>query len=125
MRGTFKGKAHKGCALSFGSIGLKAQSTAEVTARQLEAARRVMARYTKRGGKIWTTVFPHRPITRKAAEVPMGSGKGSPDRFVTMVKPGRILFEMDGIPEAEARIALKLASHKLPVTCKIVTKSHQ
>jgi large subunit ribosomal protein L16 len=100
-------------------------TTSEVTSRQLEAARRVLTRYTKRGGKIWITVFPHRPITKKAQEVPMGSGKGSPDHFVTMIKPGRIMFEMDGIEEAQALEALHLAGYKLPVKCKVVSKSKQ
>lgn len=123
FRGAFDGVSQKGNSLKFGSWGLKAMSTSEVTSRQLEAARRVMTRYTKRGGKIWITVFPHRPVTKKAAEVPMGSGKGSPDHFVTLIKPGRVMFEMDGLEESQALEALRLAAYKLPVKCKVVSKS--
>lgn len=123
LRGSYKGTSHTGNALSFGAYGLKATSTAEVTSRQIEAARRVMTRYTKRGGKIWITIFPHKPITQKGAEVPMGGGKGAPDRFVTVVKPGRVLFEMDGIEKEMAMSALKLAGYKLPVKCKVICKS--
>jgi len=119
-RSDAKGISYKGNSISFGSYGLKAMSTAEVTSRQLEAARRVLTRYTKKGGKIWITIFPHKPITKKAAEVPMGSGKGAPDHFVSQVKPGRIIFEMDGIDEKSAREAIKLAGHKLPVKSKFV-----
>ena len=122
FRGAFDGVAHKGNSLKFGTMGLKALTTSEVTSRQLEAARRVLTRYTKRGGKIWITVFPHRPVTKKAAEVPMGSGKGSPDHFVTLIKPGRVMFEMDGIDPAQAKEALHLAGYKLPVKCKVVSK---
>ncbi len=123
LRGSYKGIANTGNALNFGSHGLKALSTSEVTSRQIEAARRVMTRYTKRGGKIWITIFPHKPITKKGAEVPMGGGKGAPDRFVTIVKPGRVMFEMDGIEDEMAIAALKLAAYKLPVKCKIISKS--
>jgi len=123
LRGSFSGNAHTGNALHFGTFGLKALSTAEVTARQIESARRVITRYTKRGGKIWIPVFPHKPITKKGAEVPMGSGKGAPDRFVVLVKPGRVLFEMDGIEEDMAKEALRLAAYKLPVKCKIISKN--
>jgi large subunit ribosomal protein L16 len=123
LRGSFAGNSHTGNALNFGTFGLKALSTAEVTARQIESARRVITRYTKRGGKIWIPVFPHKPITKKGAEVPMGSGKGAPDRFVVMVKPGRVLFEMDGIEDDMAKEALRLAAYKLPVKCKVISKN--
>ncbi|MFA4891066.1 MAG: 50S ribosomal protein L16 [Candidatus Gracilibacteria bacterium] len=123
LRGAYNGDSHSGNALAFGSYGLKAMSTGEITARQIEASRRVLTRYTKRGGKIWITIFPHKPITQKAAEVPMGGGKGAPDRFITIVKPGRVMFEMDGIDKAEAIEALRLSGYKLPVKCKVISKS--
>lgn len=120
-RSDTKGTAQRGHLISFGSFALKAITGGEITSRQIEAARRAMTRYTKRGGKIWITIFPHKVITRKASEVPMGSGKGAPDFFVANVKKGRIMFEMDGVPEDIAREAMRLASHKLPVKCKFVT----
>lgn len=119
-RGDTLGVAQRGNKLSFGTFGLKAMSGGEISSRQIEAARRTMARYTKRGGKIWITIFPHKPITRKAAEVPMGSGKGSLDHFVSPVKAGRILFEMEGIDIEIAKEAMRLAAHKLPVRCRFV-----
>ena len=122
-RGAFKGKATRGHKLAFGSIGLKAQSNGELTARQIEAARRAMTRSVQRGGKIWIRIFPHTPVTNKAAEVPMGSGKGAIEYYGCVVKEGTVLFEMDGIEEEAAREALRLASHKLPVKTKIVTKT--
>jgi large subunit ribosomal protein L16 len=125
LRGSYKGVSNTGNALNFGSHGLKALSTAEVTSRQIEAARRVMTRYTKRGGKIWITIFPHKPITQKGAEVPMGGGKGAPDRFVMIVKPGRVMFEIDGVEDKMAVEALKLAAYKLPVKCKVISKSEK
>ena len=121
-RGSFKGKATSGAQLAFGSVGLKAQTGGELTARQIEAARRTMANSLKRGGKIWIRIFPHKPVTRKGAEVPMGSGKGNIEFYVALVKPGHVLFEIDGIPEDTAKKALRLASHKLPVRTKIVTR---
>jgi len=121
-RGSLKGKSHVGSEVSFGMYGLKAQTAGELTSRQIEAARRAMTRYIKRGGKIWIRVFPHAPITRKPAEVPMGSGKGSVEFYVSRVKPGRILFEMEGVTEEIAREALRLASSKLPVKTKFVLK---
>lgn len=121
-RGGLKGKAQVGNSVSFGTYGLKAETRGELTSRQIEAARRAMTRYIKRGGKIWIRVFPHKPITRKAAEVPMGSGKGSLEFYVMPIKPGRVLFEMDGVDEAVAREAFKLASYKLPVKSKFVMK---
>jgi large subunit ribosomal protein L16 len=121
-RGAWYGKATKGATLAFGSVGLKAQTAGELTARQIEAARRAMTHSVQRGGKIWIRVFPHTPVTRKAAEVPMGAGKGSVEYFATVVKPGTMLFELDGLPEALAREALTLAAHKLPVRTKIVVR---
>jgi large subunit ribosomal protein L16 len=120
-RGAFYGKATRGAELAFGSYGLKAMENGEVTARQIEAARKAMTHSVQRGGKIWIRIFPHTPVTKKAAEVPMGAGKGSLEYFACIVKRGLILFEMDGLSEAAAREALRLASHKLPVKTKIVT----
>jgi large subunit ribosomal protein L16 len=108
--------------VAFGGFGLKAVGHAWINSRQIEAARRVLTRYVKRGGKIWIRVFPDRPMTKKGAEVPMGGGKGSPDHYVATVKPGAVLFEMDGIAEAMAREALLAASHKLSVECKFVKR---
>ena len=119
-RGCEKGLAYRGNKVSFGSFGLKAIEGGEVTARQIEAARRVMTRCTKRGGKIWITIFPDKPITKKALEVPMGSGKGAPDHFVAVVRAGRILFEMAGIDVKVAKEAMRKASNKLPVKCKFI-----
>lgn len=116
-----KNLAQRNNTLAFGSIGLKIMEPAEITSRQIEAARRAMTRSTKRGGKIWIKVFPHKVITKKGAEVPMGSGKGAPDHFVADLKAGTVVFEMAGVPEAEARKALTGAMHKLPVPCKIIT----
>ena len=121
-RGGFKGSAQRGHELAFGSIGLKVQVTGELTARQIEAARRAMTRSIARGGKMWIRVFPDRPVTKKAAEVPMGSGKGAPELFAVIVKRGAILFEMDGLPEKDAREALRLAGYKLPMKTRIVTR---
>lgn len=113
-----------GAAVSFGMYGLKAQTAGELTSRQIEAARRAMTRYIKRGGKIWIRIFPHTPITRKASEVPMGSGKGSVEFYVSRVKPGRVLFEMEGVEEDVAREAFRLASSKLPVKTRFVNRHH-
>lgn len=121
-RGWFGGKASRGNQLAFGSVGLKAMTGGEVTARQIEAARRAMTRSVQRGGKIWIRVFPHTPVTRKAAEVPMGSGKGSIEYHALVVRPGMVLFEMDGLPIDAARSALKLAAYKLPVRTKVITR---
>lgn len=121
-RGKFDGKAKGGDRLNFGAYGLKAASTSDVTSRQIEAARRAMTHYIKRGGKIWIRIFPHTPITKKPAEVRMGSGKGSVDHYILVVKPGMVLFEIDGIPEEMAREALRLAGHKLPVRTKFITE---
>ncbi|MDO8648604.1 MAG: 50S ribosomal protein L16 [Candidatus Peregrinibacteria bacterium] len=121
-RGAFYGKATRGATLAFGSVGLKVQEVGELTARQIEAARRAMTHSVQRGGKIWIRVFPHTPVTRKAAEVPMGAGKGSVEYYALVVKPGTIIFELDGLPEVAAREALRLAAHKLPVKTRIVTR---
>lgn len=117
-RNGLKGKANRGNLVSFGDFGLKAQNKGELTSRQIEAARRAMTRYIKRGGKIWIRVFPHKPITQKSAEVPMGSGKGSVEYYVATVKPGAILFEMSGVDESMARKAFDRAAQKLPVICR-------
>lgn len=121
-RGQWKGKATRGTQLAFGSIGLKTTVTGELTARQIEAARRAMTRSVARGGKMWIRVFPHTPVTKKAAEVPMGSGKGNPEYWSTVLKAGTIIFEMDGLPEDAARRALQLAGYKLPLKTRVVTK---
>ena len=118
----YEGKSKAGNEVSFGDFGLQATTGAWVTNRQIEAARITLARYTKRAGKIWIRIFPHLAKTKKPLEVRMGSGKGSPDKWVAVVKPGRVMFEMAGIPETTAREALRLASYKLPVKTKIVTR---
>jgi large subunit ribosomal protein L16 len=123
QKGRRGGKATRKVSLSFGSYGLKTMSAYWITARQIEAARRVMTRYVKRGGKIWIRVFPDKPVTAKGGEMPMGKGKGSVEHYVAVVKPGMILFEMDGITKEIAHEALTLASHKLPVKCKFVDNS--
>jgi len=118
----FRGTAWRGSQLAYGSIGLKAHTTGELTARQIEAARRAMTRSVARGGKIWIRIFPDTPVTKKAAEVPMGSGKGAPEYYSTIVKQGAVLFEMDGLPEEDARKALNLAGYKLPIKTRVVTR---
>jgi large subunit ribosomal protein L16 len=125
MRGSMPGNAESGNTLAFGAYGLKAQTRSWVTAQQIEAARRAMTRYVKRGGKIWIRVFPDKPITQTAAETPMGSGKGAPVGFVTVVKPGRMLFEMDGVTRETASAAMRLAAHKLPVRTRFVSKEDE
>jgi len=119
-RSDSKGLSYRGNKISFGTYGLKALTAGEITSRQIEAARRSMTRYTKRGGKIWINIFPHKALTRKASEVPMGSGKGAPDHFVSTVKPGRVMFEMAGIDTETAKEAMRRASHKLPIKCKFI-----
>lgn len=121
-RSALKGKAYRGSKMSFGEFGLKALDAGEITARQIEAARRSITHYCKRGGKIWIRVFPHKPLTEKGAETPMGSGKGAVDRFVDTVKPGKIIFEMNGVSEKIAREALRRAAHKLPMKCKFINR---
>lgn len=121
-RRRFKGTAKAGTELNFGSFGLKAQGTSWVTARQIESARRTMTRYIQRGGKIWIRIFPDKPVTHKGTEVPMGKGKGSVDHYAVPVKPGRILFEMDGVSEEMAKEAMRRAGHKLPIKTKFVKR---
>ena len=122
MRGRLTGKATRGNVVSNGQFGLQALEPAWITSRQIEAARIAMTRYTRRGGQVWIKIFPDKPITRKPAETRMGSGKGSPEYWVAVVKPGRVLFEIAGVPEETAREALRLAMHKLPVKCKFVKR---
>ena len=122
QRGRRKGMAKGGDYIAFGDYGLQALETGWVTARQIEAARVAMTRHVKRGGKIWIRVFPDKPVTKKPAEVRMGSGKGAPDHWVAVVKPGRILFEMAGVGRDEAVEAMRLASHKLPVATRVVQR---
>ena len=122
QRGRLKGKASRGNKVTNGEYGLVALEPAWITANQIEAARIAMTRYIRRGGQVWIKIFPDKPITEKPAETRMGSGKGSPEYWVAVVKPGRILFEMDGVSEEIAREAMRLAMHKLPIKCKFVTK---
>lgn len=124
-RGNRKGHETRGITVAFGDFGLAALEPAWITSRQIEAARRAMTRSIKRGGKIWIRVFPDKPVTAKPAETRMGSGKGSPEYWVAVVKPGRILFEMNGVTEELAREAMRLAAHKLPIHTKFVTRAEQ
>ena len=123
QRGRLKGKAMSGNTVTNGSYGLVALEPAWITSNQIEAARIAMTRYTKRGGQVWIKIFPDKPVTEKPAETRMGSGKGSPEYWVAVVKPGRVMFEMAGVDEAVAREAMRLASHKLPIKCKFMTKA--
>ena len=120
MRGKRRGKAFRGSEVTFGDYGLKALKCGWITARQIEAARIAMTRFVKRGGKIWIRVFPDKPITKKPAETRMGKGKGAPEDWVAVVKPGKILYEMEGVPEDVAKEAMRLAAHKLPIRTKFV-----
>lgn len=122
QRGRLKGKATRGNTVTYGEYGLMALEPAWITSAQIEAARIAMTRYIKRGGNVWTKIFPDKPITEKPAETRMGSGKGSPEYWVAVVKPGRVMFEIAGVPEETAREAMRLAMHKLPIKCKFVTK---
>ena len=122
QRGRMKGYAKGGTALSFGTFGLQALEPVWLNSNQIEAARIALTKYTKKGGKIWIRVFPDKAITKKPAETRMGKGKGDPAFWVAVVRPGRVMFEMEGIPEADARAALKLASDKLPIHCKILVR---
>ena len=122
QRGRLKGKASRGNTISNGLYGLVALEPAWITANQIEAARIAMTRYIRRGGQVWVKIFPDKPITEKPAETRMGSGKGSPEYWVAVVKPGRIMFEMDGVAPEIAKEAMRLASHKLPIKCKFVAK---
>ena len=122
QRGRMKGKALRGNTVSYGEYGLVATEPAWIKSNQIEAARVAMTRYIKRVGQVWIKIFPHKPVTEKPAETRMGSGKGSPEYWVAVVKPGRVMFEIAGVDEAIAKEALRLASHKLPVKCKIIKK---
>ena len=121
-RGRMKGKANRGNRVSFGEFGLQALEPSWVTSRQIEAARRAIVRYVRRGGKLWIRVFPDKPVTKKPAESRMGSGKGAVDHWVAVVKPGRVLFEIAGVREEQAREAFRLASHKLPIKTQFITR---
>ena len=122
QRGRRKGKAWRGSAVSFGDYGLKALEPAWISARRIEAARVAMTRFIKRGGKIWVRVFPDKPITKKPQETRMGKGKGAPEAWVSVVRPGKVLFEMEGVTEAEARAAMRLAAAKLPIRTRFATR---
>ena len=125
FRGRMKGQAHRGNFLAYGDYGLQAMEPCWVTSQQIEAARIALTRYTKRGGQVWIKIFPDKPVTEKPAETRMGSGKGSPEYWVAVVKPGRVLFEVKGVPEETAREALRLASHKLPLKTKIIIRQDE
>ena len=125
FRGRMKGRAMRGNKVAHGDFGLVALEPSWVTNRQIEAARIAMTRYIKRGGKVWIKIFPDKPITAKPAGVRMGSGKGSPEKWVAVVRPGRVMFEMNGVPEVVAREAMRLASHKLPIKTKFVVKGKE
>ena len=125
QRGRLKGAAHKGNKVTYGDFGLVALEPSWITSRQIEAARIAMTRYIKRGGQVWIKIFPDKPITEKPAETRMGSGKGSPEYWVAVVKPGRVMFEMDGVDVEVAREAMRLASHKLPIKTKFVVKEEE
>ena len=125
MRGRLKGKAMRGNKITYGDYGIQACEPSWITSNQIEAARIAMTRYIKRGGSVWIKIFPDKPITAKPAETRMGSGKGSPEYWVAVVKPGRVMFEIAGVPEETAREALRLAIHKLPIKCKIVSRAEQ
>lgn len=124
-RGRLNGKASKGNTIAFGDYALRAMEPIWLTSRQIEATRRTITRYVRRGGKIWIRVFPDKPVTARAAETRMGSGKGNPEYWVAVIKPGHILFEMNGVPEKVAKQAMKLASYKLPIKTKFITKNYQ
>jgi len=122
QRGKMKGNAQKGNYIAFGHYGLKTLESAWITSRQIEAARVAMTRYIKRGGKVWIRIFPDKPVTQKPAETRMGKGKGAPEYWVAVVKPGRVMFEIEGVPEETAKEAMRLASHKLPVKTKFIIR---
>ena len=125
MRGRMKGKAQRGNFLAYGDYGLVATQPGWITSNQIEAARQAMTRHTKRGGQVWIKIFPDKPVTAKPAETRMGSGKGAPEYWVSVIKPGRVLFEMKGIPEDVAREALRLAAHKLPIKTKFIKREEE
>jgi len=124
MRGRMRGKATRGAEISFGEYGIQAMEPAWITSRQIEAARRAIVRYVRRGGKVWIRIFPDKPVTAKPAETRMGSGKGTVDHWVAVVKPGRVLFEIAGVPEDLAKEAMRLAAHKLPIKTQFVRRTH-
>ena len=125
QRGRLKGKATRGNTLAYGDFGLVATEPAWIKSNQIEAARIAMTRYIRRGGQVWIKIFPDKPVTEKPAETRMGSGKGSPEYWVAVVKPGRVMFEMDGVTPEQAKEAMRLASHKLPIKCKFVMKENE
>ncbi|MGI6213537.1 MAG: 50S ribosomal protein L16 [Christensenellales bacterium] len=125
FRGVIKGRANKGNELAYGDYGLVALEGSWITSNQIEAARVAMTRYIKRGGQVWINIFPHKPVTKKPAETRMGSGKGSPEYWVAVVKPDRVMFEMAGVTEATAREALRLAAHKLPIKSKFIKRADE
>ena len=122
QKGRMRGKAYRGSVLAFGDFGLQAQETGRLSSRQIEAARIAMTRYVKRGGKVWIRIFPDKPITKKPAETRMGKGKGNPEEWVAVVKMGRMLYEMEGVPVKVAQEALRLAAHKLPIATRFVER---
>jgi large subunit ribosomal protein L16 len=125
QRGRMGGVAKGGTRVAFGDYGIQAMEPGWITHRQIEAARIAMTRYIKRGGKVWINIFPDKPVTQKPAETRMGSGKGNPEHWVAVVKPGRIMFELAGVPEQTAREALRLAMHKLPIKCRFVVRTEE
>ncbi|MCL2461162.1 MAG: 50S ribosomal protein L16 [Defluviitaleaceae bacterium] len=125
FRGRMKGKAIRGSMVTYGDYGLVAMEPSWITSNQIEAARIAMTRFIKRGGQVWIKIFPDKPVTSKPAETRMGSGKGTPEFWVAVVKPGRVMFELGGVPEEDAKEALRLAAYKLPIKCKIVSKEEQ
>jgi large subunit ribosomal protein L16 len=124
-KGRMRGKSHRGNKVSFGEFGLQATEASWITNRQIESARVAMTRHIKRGGKVWIRIFPDKPITRKPAETRMGKGKGNPEQWVAVVKPGRVMFELEGVPEEIARRAMELASAKLPIKTRFLVREHQ
>ena len=125
QRGRMTGKAYRGNTITYGEYGLVATEPAWITSNQIEAARIAMTRYIKRGGQVWIKIFPDKPITEKPAETRMGSGKGTPEYWVAVVKPGRVMFEMGGVSEEDAKEAMRLASYKLPIKCKFLKKEEE
>jgi large subunit ribosomal protein L16 len=124
MRGRMRGRAHRGTTVAFGEYGLQATEAAWVSSRQIEAARRAITNYLKRGGKVWIRIFPDKPVTKKPAETRMGSGKGNPEYWVAVVKPDRVMFEIAGVPRASAEEALNRAAMKMPMGCRFVERTH-
>lgn len=125
QKGRMRGLSYRGSDVSFGDFGLQTLECGRITARQIEAARIAMTRYVKRGGKVWIRIFPDKPISKKPAETRMGKGKGAPDYWVAIVKPGRVLYELDGVPEEVAREAFRLAGHKLPVKTRFISRDQE